>query len=246
MFEWFPHKKKKDKLTPINFSVLRTDIHSHFIPGIDDGSPDLETSILLIQKMKELGFRKVITTPHIISDFYRNTPEIINNGLKVLREELKTQKIEMEIDVAAEYYIDFDFEQKIGKEKLLTFGENYILIELSFIEAPMNFHKIIFKLQLEGYKVVLAHPARYSFFKKEDYQELVNKGVLMQINLLSMIGYYSSWVKKQAEWLIEKKMVSFVGSDCHNINQANLFMKCYSEKSWHNLVNSGTLLNHTL
>ena len=246
MLKWFSKKKIEVELAPLDFSVLKTDIHSHFIPGIDDGSSDMETTISLIKEMQGLGFKKVITTPHVMSDFYKNSPDIILKGLTDIRSELKVQNINMEIEAAAEYYIDYDFEQKIGKEKFLTFGDNYILVELSFMEAPKNLFDIIFKLQLEGYKVVLAHPERYAFFTMDDYEELVNRGVLLQINWLSIIGYYSSQIEQKTKDLITADMVSFIGSDCHNMNHAELYKKCQSKKAWHDLNNSYKLLNNTL
>ena len=246
MLKWFSKKKIELELDPLDFSVLKTDIHSHFIPGIDDGSPDMETTISLIKEMQGLGFKKVITTPHVMSDFYKNTSDIILKGLTDIRSELKVQNINMEIEAAAEYYIDYDFEQKIGKEKFLTFGDNYILVELSFMEAPKNLFDIIFKLQLEGYKVVLAHPERYAFFTMDDYEELVNRGVLLQINWLSIIGYYSPQIEQKTKDLIAADMVSFIGSDCHNMNHAELYKKCQTKKGWHDLNNSSKLLNNTL
>ena len=244
MLKWF--SKKKIELDPLDFSALKTDIHSHFIPGIDDGSPDMETTISLIKEMQGLGFKKVITTPHVMSDFYKNSSDIILKGLTDIRSELKVQNINMEIEAAAEYYIDYDFEQKIGKEKFLTFGDNYILVELSFMEAPKNLFDIIFKLQLEGYKVVLAHPERYAFFTMDDYEELVNRGVFLQINWLSIIGYYSPQIEQKTKDLIAADMVSFIGSDCHNMNHAELYKKCQTKKAWHDLNNSSKLLNNTL
>ena len=246
MLKWFSKKKIELELDPLDFSVLKTDIHSHFIPGIDDGSPDMETTISLIKEMQGLGFKKVITTPHVMSDFYKNTSDIILKGLTDIRSELKVQNINMEIEAAAEYYIDYDFDQKIGKEKFLTFGDNYILVELSFMEAPKNLFDIIFKLQLEGYKVVLAHPERYAFFSMDDYEELVNRGVLLQINWLSIIGYYSPQIEQKTKDLISADMVSFIGSDCHNMNHAELYKKCQTKKAWHDLNNSSKLLNNTL
>jgi tyrosine-protein phosphatase YwqE len=245
MLKWFSKKKEED-CAPLDFSVLKTDIHSHFIAGIDDGAPDLETSISLIKRMQELGYKKVITSPHVMSDFYRNTPAIILEGLADVRAELKRKNINMEIEAAAEYYIDFDFEQKIGEEKFLTFGANYLLVELSFVEAPRNLFDIIFKLQLEGYKVVLAHPERYHYFQMKDYEDLVSRGVLLQINWLSLIGYYSPQVKNKTEDLITQNMVSFLGTDCHNMRHAELYKECQTKKAWHDLHNSGKLLNSTL
>jgi len=246
MLKWFSKKKIELELDPLDFSVLKTDLHSHFIPGIDDGSPDMETTISLIKEMQGLGFKKVITTPHVMSDFYKNSSDIILKGLTDIRSELKVQNINMEIEAAAEYYIDYDFEQKIGKEKFLTFGDNYILVELSFMEAPKNLFDVIFKLQLEGYKVVLAHPERYAFFIMDDYEELVNRGVLLQINWLSIIGYYSPQIEQKTKDLISADIVSFIGSDCHNMNHAELYKKCQTKKGWHDLNNSSKLLNNTL
>ena len=246
MLKWNLRKRKADELPSLDFSSLGTDIHSHLIPGIDDGSPDMETTISLINKMLELGFSKVITSPHIMSDFYRNSSEEILSGLNAVRAELKLQNINIDIDAAAEYYIDYEFEKKIGKDTFLTFGESYILIELSFLSEPKNLFEIIFKLQLDGYKVVLAHPERYHYYEMKDYEKLIQRGVLLQINLLSLIGYYSIQIKKKAEDLIANNMVSFVGTDCHNHHHASLYEKCKIKKSWHDLYNSGKLLNSTL
>jgi len=245
MLKWFS-KKKETECETLSFSVLKTDMHSHLIPGIDDGSPDMGTTISLIEKLKLLGFSKIITSPHVMSDFYQNTSEIILKGLADIRKELKELNINMEIDAAAEYYIDYDFERKIGKEEFLTFGDNYILVEFSFMQAPRNLYDIIFKLQLEGYKVVLAHPERYNYYKMKDYEELISRGVIFQINLLSLIGYYSPQIKQKSVSLINKGMVRLVGTDCHNLGHAELYEKCQTQNSFHTLVNSGKLLNTTL
>ncbi len=244
MLRWF--SKKKEELDPLDFSILKTDIHSHFIPGIDDGSPDMDTTINLILEMQKLGFSKVITSPHVMSDFYKNSSDIILKGRDTIRNELAVRNINMDFDAVAEYYLDYNFEQKIGQEKFLTFGDNYLLVELSFVEAPKNLLEVIFKLQLEGYKIVLAHPERYYYFQMQDYEELVNKGVFLQINWLALIGYYSIEIKKKAEHLIVQNMVSFLGTDCHNMQHAKLYKKCQTKKAWHDLCNSGKLLNSTL
>ncbi len=245
MLKWFS-KKQEEELSSLDFSVLKTDIHSHFIPAIDDGSPNMETTIRLLQQMQKLGFSKVITSPHVMSDLYKNSSEIILKGLAMVRAELKVQNIHIEVDAVAEYYLDYEFEKKIGEERLLTFGDNYLLVELSFVEPPKNLFDIIFRLQLEGYKVVLAHPERYHYFRMQDYKNLVNREVFLQINWLSLIGYYSLQIKHKTEKLISQDMVSFVGTDCHNMNHAELYKKCQTKKAWHDLFNSGKLLNSTL
>jgi tyrosine-protein phosphatase YwqE len=245
MFSFF--RKKEQKLEPLGFEVLNCDIHSHFIPGIDDGSPDLETSVKLVKKMQELGFKKIITTPHVMHDFYRNTPEIILSGLKDLKKELKTQSIQVDISAAAEYYVDYYFESKLNEgEDFLTFGNKHILIETSFVSEPPNFSESIFKLQLKGYDVILAHPERYGFMSINDLKKYKSRSVKLQLNLLSLLGYYGGECKLKAEKLIENNMVDFVGTDCHNLNQASIYHKCTTNKHWHVLVNSGTLKNHLL
>ena len=231
-----------------DLSVLNTDVHSHFIPGIDDGAQTLEDSVNLIRHFYEAGYKKVITTPHIMSDAYRNTPEIILSGLETVRAALVENNIPIGVEAAAEYYIDYDFEQKIDEGKLLTFGKNYVLVELSFVNAPDNLNHIFFKLQTSGYKPVLAHPERYSFWHRNftKYEEIRDKGVLLQLNINSLTGHYSADTLKVAEQLIEKNMIDFLGSDCHHEGHAELMKAAVFRKSMHKLLESGKLLNSTL
>jgi len=183
-----------------------------------------------------------------MGDAYRNTPEIILGGLEVVRNALKENQIPIEIEAAAEYYIDYDFEEKIDKGNILSFGKNYVLVELSFVNPPDNLNNIFFKLQTNGYRPVLAHPERYSFWHTnfEKYEEIMDKGVLLQLNINSLTGHYSIPTKRVAEQMIEKGMISFLGSDCHHIGHTELIDKAVFEKSLHTLLESGKLLNSTL
>ncbi len=245
MFSFF--KRNDNNFEPVNFDSIVCDMHSHLIPAIDDGSPDLETSVQIIRNLQSLGFKKVVTTPHIMYDFYRNTPEIILDGLKVLQDELKKQSVDIEVLAAAEYYIDYDFEAKVDSgDKFLTIGDNHLLIETSFISAPPNFSDTIFKLQLAGYKIILAHPERYSFMTFEDLKNYKTRSLCLQINLLSLLGFYGQPAKRMAEKLIENNMVDYVGTDCHNLIQSTLYSKCFINKYWHMLLNSGKLKNRML
>jgi tyrosine-protein phosphatase YwqE len=237
------------KLPPIDIAnFIQVDMHSHLIPGIDDGSKSLEESIELIRAFKEFGYKKIITTPHIMSDYYKNTPEIINQGLTTLRAELSKQKIEIEIEAAAEYYLDFDFSDKIHTEKLLTFGKNYLLIEVSYLNEPDNIDAIIFELQTSGYNIILAHPERYPFWynNPKRYETLKDKDILFQININSLAGHYSPGAKKVAEKLIELNMVNFIGTDCHHANHLKFMQDALCQPALHKLVESGKLMNHTL
>jgi protein-tyrosine phosphatase len=233
---------------PADLGILKCDLHSHFIPGIDDGSRNMDDSLNMIASFAEMGYKKVITTPHIMSDFYKNTPEIILGGLENVRTALKENNIPIEIEAAAEYYIDFDFEEKMKKGKLLTLGKNYVLVEISFINPPENLNDIFFKLLTNGYKPILAHPERYNFWHTdfEKYESIIEKGVLLQLNINSLTGHYSPATKRIAERMIENNMISFLGSDCHNMGHVELIKKVVYEKSLHTLLGSGKLLNSTL
>lgn len=239
-------KNKKSSLADL--SVLQVDMHSHFIPGIDDGAKSIEDSIALIQGMKELGYRKVITTPHIMSDGYRNTPEIIMAGLEKVKQAIKQAGIDIEFEAAAEYYYDFEFEKKVKEGNILTFGKNYLLWEVPFINPPDNMNQIIFEMLTKGYKPVLAHVERYGFWQHnfEKYQELADRGVLLQMNINSLTGHYSLPTRKAAQWLIDKDLISFVGSDCHHLGHIELIKKALTEPYLEKLLGSNKLLNKTL
>ena len=234
---------KKPTYNP--FEIIGTDIHSHLIPGIDDGSRSMKESVEMARGLKELGFRKIITTPHVIWDYYPNTAENINKGLELLRLELKRKNVDIEIEVAAEYMLDYEFKEKISKSKLLTFGEKYLMFELSFLSQPDFFSELTFNLQVEGYKLVFAHPERYQYFHKDfkEYENLKAKGIFFQINYISLLGAYGHQTKKTAEKMITENMVEFIGTDLHNPQQLHTFNKLCGNKYLRRLVESGRLLN---
>lgn len=232
----------------IDFGLLNTDVHSHLIPGIDDGAKTMEDSIGLIKRFIALGYKKVITTPHIMSDLYPNSEEDILAGLEKLKAEVKSQNLEIEIEAAAEYLVDHDFEKSIGKKDLLTFGNRYILIELSFVEAPANLDRVIFELQLEGYKPVLAHAERYPYYHDnlEKLRALHNKGVILQLNINSLTGHYSLDVMQCAERLIRQKLIRLVGSDCHHMGHLDMMESAQNNSALASLIQEGNLLNTQL
>ena len=240
--------EKKSQLPLADLSALQADMHSHLIPGIDDGAQTLEDSLELIKELHQLGYKKLITTPHIMSDRYKNTPEIILDGLKKVREAVKNEGIPIELHAAAEYYLDFDFEAKIERGELLTFGDNYVLFEVSFINPPQNLDQIVFKLQTSGYKPVLAHVERYPYWYNDEqvYQKFKDAGVLLQLNIASLTGYYSPQTKKVAERLIYNNMIDLLGTDCHNMHYIKLLKSCLTKKHLHKALASGRLLNNRL
>lgn len=239
---------KEEKLDPIDLSRMKVDFHSHLIPNIDDGSKSMEESIQMLKTFKKLGYQKVITTPHVMSDFYKNESATILDGRDQIRKQLKELKIDIEFEAAAEYYLDESLEDKIAQGDILTFGDKYVLFELPFFSEPPNLSQIIFQFQTNGYKPILAHPERYGFWYKdfEKYRELKDKGVLLQLNILSLIGHYSPETQKISEKLIKEDLISFLGSDCHNYHHLELIEIARRKKSLHDLMNSGLLLNQSL
>ena len=210
---------RKKIVIPSRLSGLRCDMHSHLIPGIDDGSPDLETSIRLIRGFIELGYKKIITTPHINADILPNTPAIIHAGAAIVTEELRRLNIEIEFRAAAEYLMDERFSELLAAgDTLLTLKDNLVLVELSFAVPAINLKEILFDMQLKGYQPVLAHPERYLYFgaNKKWYDQLRDAGCLFQLNLLSFAGHYGPDSKQLVEYLVKKRYVDLLGTDLHH------------------------------
>ncbi|MBS1938569.1 MAG: capsular biosynthesis protein [Bacteroidetes bacterium] len=240
--------KRRPDVPPLDYGVLRCDVHSHFIPGIDDGAPTVEASLELLQAMYNLGFRKVVTTPHSMADGYKNPPEVILGGLEKLRRAAKEANLHLEVDAAAEYYLDHALQEKTAKQELLTFGQDMVLFELPFIAEPVVLMNIVFELQTQGYTPVLAHPERYTFWHANlgTMEQLKDRQVLFQLNTVALAGSYGPAVKKAAERIIDKGWYELVGSDCHSLKHVDALEAARTEPFLHKLVDSGKLMNATL
>ncbi|TNE75368.1 MAG: capsular biosynthesis protein [Bacteroidetes bacterium] len=239
---------KKKVLPPFDLALIGVDMHSHLIPAIDDGSKSMEQTLVMLAKFESMGFRKVITTPHIISDTYKNTPENILSGLNAVREAATNLGLTIEIEAAAEYYYDETLLQKLKNgEELLTFGDKMLLFEFSFHSEPVRTEELFFELKTRGYKPVLAHFERYLYYlgKPEIANSLRENGVLIQLNLNSLSGHYGPEIKKQAEALIDNGWVDFVGTDCHRIEHLMLLESNLNNAYMHKLE-SITLQNQFL
>ena len=205
-----------------------TDLHSHLIPDIDDGVRTLEESINIIKNLKELGYKKLITTPHIMSHKFPNTKDTIMCGLDKVRAELEKQNIDIVVEAAAEYYYDEYFIELIRKKDLLTFGDNHILFEISYTANRFGLEQVVFELLNQGYKPILAHPERYTLYSHslEKYHNLKDLGLLFQINLNSLNKFYGKNPKIAAEYLVENGLVNFVGSDIHSMRYFDSLKSC--------------------
>lgn len=217
MFNLFKKKIYQSSL-PAGFPVA-TDIHSHILPGIDDGSPDLETSLLLIRGLYDMGIRKSVATPHIIGDLYRNTPATINAALEEVKQACIKEGIDIELSAAAEYMLDDHFMELLAQQQpLLTLHKNIILTEISYNIPPNNLEEMAFKIITQGYQPVLAHPERYSFYHKDPgiYYRLKELGFHLQVNLLSLTDYYGKGAANAAKFILKNGLASLVGTDLHH------------------------------
>ena len=222
MFNFF--KTSKPRLIDlINNDYV--DIHSHILPGIDDGPKNIFESENLISKMFNLGFKSLIATPHTISGVWNNTPETINDSFSKLQFPLKKNS---KIKVASEYLLDDFFYENIRKKNFLCLKDNYILVELSYFQPPVNLYEILFELQVSGYIPILAHPERYVYYFEDmrKIEKLKKAGCYFQLNLLSVVGYYGVNVLNMAKKLINSNFIDFVGSDIHNTRQ----LKCFDKR----------------
>lgn len=201
------------------------DIHSHLLPGIDDGAKNPDETLALVKTLQEYGFSQFVTTPHVLTGVWNNTPESINNAYHTASSYLTNNNIDLPFKAAAEYLMDDTFVKTFKSEPLLTLRDNYVLVEMSYLNAPINLYDIIYDLQIAGYKPVLAHPERYIFYHRrfEEYAKLKKAGCAFQINLLSVTGYYGKGIVDTAIKLLENNMIDFTGSDVHHEKHAASF-----------------------
>lgn len=212
-------KKNKTSAPVADFSFLGTDMHSHMVPAVDDGSDSVETSLQLLQGFVDLGYRKIITTPHTRPDYFPNTLAELKAGFEKLKTAIAAAQLPLQVEMASEYFVDYEFLQQQDINNLLTFSGKHLLIELSTFQAPPNLFDTIFQLKLKGYQLILAHPERYGYYTNEfqQFEKLKDFGCQFQVNLLSLSGNYGKPTKELAMKFFKNKMVDFVGSDMHNI-----------------------------
>jgi len=244
-------RRQNDFLYPKPFeNPVNIEFHSHLIYGVDDGCETIEQSMEIINGFAQMGMKKIITTPHIMGDFYKNSADNLSPLSNNIIQNIRSSNINIEFTFAAEYLVDERLEQKIQDAPLLSFGLNkkYVLIELPFIAEPPNFKRVLFDMQIAGYTAVLAHPERYLHFagNKERFAELKDQGVLFQLNLLSTVGFYGKPVYDMAQYLIKNNMIELVGSDTHRLQHQEILNDAYQSKLFYQLTKQTQLLNNYL
>lgn len=231
----------------VDLSGLQADMHSHLLPGIDDGAPDIDMSLKLLKGLEELGYRKLVTTPHILWDVYKNDAHTISNAYHLLEPSLPK---EPSLAVAAEYLLDDHFDQLLETNTpLLTIRDNWVLVEFSFVSAPMNFKEKIFALQIKGYQPILAHPERYLYFSSDRkiYDKLKDAGCYFQVNLLSLAGYYGKQPQELANYFIKKQQADFLGTDMHHLRHLHVLQSSPQIMNpVHAFLDSGKMLNNRI
>lgn len=242
---------KSGKVSP-DLSFIGVDMHSHLLPGIDDGLQEVEQSVDFIRDLQELGYSKLICTPHILSDLYPNSRETILPKLDIVREALQKANVDVQIDAAAEYMMDHDFAQVITstvkRQELLTIRKDHILVEMSYLAPSPNVEQIIFDIRMLGLKPILAHPERYSYYhgQFDQYERFKDLGCSLQVNLLSLSGGYGPEVRKTAEKLFKNQMVDFVGTDMHHGRHLSMLKDLATRKEFYDLLKTADLKNKTL
>lgn len=247
MFNFF---KKSGTVKP-DLSFIAVDMHSHLLPGIDDGLKEVEQSVEFIRELHTLGYSKLICTPHILADLYPNTRETILPRLDLVRKAVAKANIPIQIEAAAEYMMDHEFTELIAKSKkqdLMTIHNDYILVEMSYLAVSPNVEQIIFDIRMLGLKPILAHPERYSYLHRtfEQYERFKDLGCSLQVNLLSLSGGYGPQVKKTAEKLFSNHMVDFVGTDMHHERHLSGLKELAAKKEFYTLVENAALQNNLL
>ena len=233
----------------VDLSVVGVDMHSHLIPGIDDGSQSIEESIHLIEQLQAYGYKKLITTPHIMYPGFENGPDTILPGLEQIRKELKIRNIPIEIEAAGEYYYNEYFFEKIEQKDLMCFSGNKVLFELPTMNAPTDLREKVFAMTSNGYVPVLAHVERYPYLYEkglEEFEYLRNMGVLLQVNIGTFVGVYKDQLKFIAYKLAENKMLDLIGTDLHGERHLGYLALALKDRKFLRLLDNYRFMNSEL
>lgn len=241
----FDFLKRKPKGVPQLF--FKTDMHCHLVPGIDDGQRDAVSAADLVAHEKGWGVEKIFCTPHITQDTFENTPEVIAGAFGKLSAAVSAAGVEMGLDYSAEHRLDGFFLSQLEAGAIRPLPNDYLLVENSYVQEAWNMDQMLFDLKLKGFKPILAHPERYSYYfdKRQRYAQLHGSGTLFQVNLLSLAGYYGKEVRQAAECLVDMGFVDFVGTDMHNHRHCEAIEKYLGTKDYrrHAEVLEGRILN---
>lgn len=200
------------------------DCHCHLLPGVDDGVQETDDTVQILEEWEALGVKEVWLTPHIMEDIPNKPTELRERFLTLTGTITKTKT--MELHLAAEHMMDGLFLKRLEKNDVMPIGDDgsRLLVETSYYTPPMTMKDIMEKVKLKGYHPILAHPERYQYMEKADYKRWKQRGVLLQLNVPSIVGAYGPEVQRKAEWLLKEGMYDCCGTDIHSISQVEIFL----------------------
>ena len=228
----FKSKKEQVKL------FYNTDVHSHILPGVDHGSQSIEQSLEMLKTEIDMGINRVILTSHVTAMTFENTRESLMDAFLKLKDAVTDAGLDIDLYLSAEYRMDEYFDKEYAAYHLIPMPGNYILLENSFQQELLNLDELLFDMQVKGYKTILAHPERYTYYsrRRKRYEQLHNAGARFQINILSFTGYFGEEARDSALWFAKNGMIDFLGSDMHNVKHAHIIMDYINSKEWKRLA----------
>ncbi|WP_121666471.1 tyrosine-protein phosphatase [Mesonia aquimarina] len=214
------------------------DMHNHLLPGIDDGAKSLEESIAMLKAYQHLGIRQVIASPHVMEGNYPNTPKTIAEALAKVQKAIQQEGLEVQlIGAGAEYMLEQQFERLVQQDILCSLDHKHLLVEMSYLQAPLNLEQLIFQVKHKGYTPVLAHPERYNFIKEPGaFKNLLDLGCQFQLNLLSLSQHYGAHVQQKAFRLLKDGSYRFVGTDAHHVKHLEKIGKITLKEKYSRLL----------
>ena len=227
----FKRSKEQVKL------FYNTDVHCHILSGVDHGSQSMEQSLEMLRAEAEMGINRVILTSHVTAITFENTRETLTDAFMKLKDAVTDEGMDMELFLSAEYRMDEYFDKEYAADHLIPMPGNHILLENSFQQELMNLDDLLFDMQVKGYRTILAHPERYTYYsrRRKRYEQLHNAGARFQVNILSFTGYFGEEARDSALWFAHNGMIDYLGSDMHNVKHAHIIMDYINSKEWKKL-----------
>jgi tyrosine-protein phosphatase YwqE len=242
MFELFTKKE------PNILKYLNADVHTHLLPGVDDGVRDFETALSCINEMKRNGINKIYITPHFQTHRFKHDEDDIKYRFDELQKQLGEYVSDIELQLAGEYLIDSGFEERLKTKNLLAINDKYLLVEFSFNQSMLGMEELFFDIQMKGYEVILAHPERYHYLNQDSklLNNLKEQGVYFQSNIMSFGGFYGSESMKRAYQYVDKGWINFLGTDSHGKKYRDALVDVCKKSKFQKLLKKNTFLNNQL
>ncbi len=206
------------------------DLHCHLLPKVDDGSNSFQQSLEQIRIMSQAGVKKIYLTPHFMRNLYHNTKAVIHPVFKELQTEVKAAGIEVELELGCEYFMDNQAAETIQEEGLTLGKSRYVLFETMMQQIPDDIFEQTYKIQKAGYKLIFAHPERYSEIVRNPdlVEDFLHRDIYLQLNAGSLLGVFGRNIENTALRLLTSGYAHFIASDNHGDQQESYQRVAYS------------------